>query len=445
MYVRIKLIYILAVLNLIKITKTMKNFSKTIAAIGMSLLTIGAVAQVALKAEEGANNHYAKTFAYKAPYHFIYHDMQKAPTTLTYFNLNYDSADAITNLVTTHYRYQGELINADYVYPADTVGKNYDCVNSVTVAFDSLFDPYQSIDTSYAAIAAKGEYLVVDTIVIPIVQINYSGINDTITISLNKVDGPTTTGYPSTTVIKDTVIIGQQLAMSSDNLISYIKWGVGKTLANPKFSVSLTYNGNKTDSCWFIYGFAGFTGSCTNGNSLLAAQTAWSDVDTNTAAAGNGPLVENTFVAYNEYFGSYGLLPTSAGGFIYYDCNGNGSYDPGTDGVAYYENAYIWALVHTAINTGINSVTESGLSVAQNYPNPFNKETQISYSLTKTSDVTFSVYDITGRVLLNNVYTNSTPGQHVINLSANSFSPGIYFYTFNVNGSTVTKKMVITE
>ncbi|HTB32174.1 MAG TPA: T9SS type A sorting domain-containing protein, partial [Bacteroidia bacterium] len=95
--------------------------------------------------------------------------------------------------------------------------------------------------------------------------------------------------------------------------------------------------------------------------------------------------------------------------------------------------------------TGINSINTSGLSVAQNYPNPFNKTTQITYTLTKSSDVTFSVYDMTGRVLVNNVYTNSTPGKHEINLNANTFSPGVYFYTFNVNGSTVTKKMVITE
>ena len=45
MYVHIKLMFNLAVLNLIKNTKTMKNFSKTIGAITMSLVTIGAMAQ----------------------------------------------------------------------------------------------------------------------------------------------------------------------------------------------------------------------------------------------------------------------------------------------------------------------------------------------------------------------------------------------------------------
>jgi hypothetical protein len=94
---------------------------------------------------------------------------------------------------------------------------------------------------------------------------------------------------------------------------------------------------------------------------------------------------------------------------------------------------------------GVKSINQSGLFVDQNYPNPFNKTTQISYTLTKSSDVTFSVYDMTGRVLINNVYTNSGAGDHTITLSANTFSPGVYFYTFNVNGNKVTKKMVITE
>jgi hypothetical protein len=337
-------------------------------------------------------------------------------------------------------------MNVHYSYPTDTVGDpgNFNVINTITVAFDSLFDPYFYTDTSYAGIAAKGESLVIDTIVVPIVQINHSGTNDTLDIAIYQVDPLPTLGYPSSTLIKDTLIIGQQLALSSDNYIFDLKWGVGLQLTNPRFSVTVTYSGPKTDSCWYLYGFAGFSGNCDGGGPYtLAAQTTWSPIDTDGTGHGVGKINENSFLVYNEY-ASYGALPDVTGAGIFYDCNGNGVYDAG-DGAPYEENVYIWALVHTAVATGINSITASGLSVHQNYPNPFNAETQINYSLTKASDVTFSVYDMTGRVLINNVYTNSTPGQHTINLSANSFSPGIYFYTFNVNGSTVTKKMVITE
>ena len=61
------------------------------------------------------------------------------------------------------------------------------------------------------------------------------------------------------------------------------------------------------------------------------------------------------------------------------------------------------------------------------------------------SNVAFSVYDMTGRELVHNNYTTVAPGNHVITIQANRFTPGIYFYSFNVNGTKVTRKMVITQ
>ncbi len=419
----------------------MKNISKLVACASLSVLSVAAVAQVHLPSPGGGKHFKAKTFTNKPSFHYVDRHIGRSPIALTYFNLNYDSADAITNTVTTHYDNQGELMNTHYVYPADTVGANYNVINYITVAFDSLFDPYQLMDTSYAAIAAKNEYLVVDTIVVPIAQINYSGINDTLEISLTTVSGSPNTGYPMATVIKDTLIIGQQLGTGTDAGINLIKWGVGTALSNPRFSVTVTYIGSKLDSCWFIYGFAGFNGSCDGGTFTLANPTTWSPVD----VSGSTPVDENSFLLYNEY-ASYGALPDITGAGLFYDCNGDGTYDAG-DGGPYEENVYIWSLVHTAVNStlNVNSIAASGFSVTQNYPNPFNKETQIAYSLSKSTDISFSVYDITGREIMANNYNTVSPGNHVINLNANSFSPGVYFYTFKVGGSTITKKMIITE
>jgi hypothetical protein len=135
------------------------------------------------------------------------------------------------------------------------------------------------------------------------------------------------------------------------------------------------------------------------------------------------------------------MLPnTTYGDFIGYSCS-----SPSTFSAGPFQDIALFAEVSFRNPTGVNEVATSGLSVGQNYPNPFNKETTISYSLTKSSDVTFTIYDMTGRILTNNNYGSVASGQHTINLSANSFSPGIYFYSFNVNGSVVTKKMVITE
>lgn len=125
---------------------------------------------------------------------------------------------------------------------------------------------------------------------------------------------------------------------------------------------------------------------------------------------------------------------------IFQVCAVNASGFPNTS-VVYGADTLI--LMNTCAS--IPSVSNTGISVEQNYPNPFNKETTITYSLANASNVTFTVYDVTGRIIASNNYGIISPGQHEINLSADTFSPGIYFYTFDINGSIVTKKMVITE
>jgi hypothetical protein len=149
-----------------------------------------------------------------------------------------------------------------------------------------------------------------------------------------------------------------------------------------------------------------------------------------------------TAMTWPTYENTYPGLCLNGGGYYYYDQVFSGCSD-----TAYFpeQDLGLLASIDYGTDLGVNNIAASGLSVGQNFPNPFNKETTISYSLTKSSDVTFTVYDITGRVITTNNYGSVAPGQYNINLSANTFSPGIYFYTFNVNGSVVTKKMVITE
>ncbi|HXB11891.1 MAG TPA: T9SS type A sorting domain-containing protein, partial [Bacteroidia bacterium] len=205
-----------------------------------------------------------------------------------------------------------------------------------------------------------------------------------------------------------------------------------------KFAVTLKYYGARADSCYFIYGFPNFVaGGCTFGSATLANPTSYNTIHAST------PFVANSFTLWTEY-SSYGTLPDKTGANVFYPCNGDANYVQGTDGDNFYQDINIFPLIDLDPN-GINEVNSPGFSVAQNYPNPFSVQTQINYNLTKSSDVVFSVYDMTGRELMNNSLSTVAPGQHVINISANKFSPGVYMYTFNVNGNIVTKRMVITQ
>ncbi len=179
-------------------------------------------------------------------------------------------------------------------------------------------------------------------------------------------------------------------------------------------------------------------GACTFGSgATLANPTSYNPIHA------TNPFVANSFTKWTQY-ASYGTLPDNTGANIFYPCNGDANYVQGTDGDNFYQDINIFALVDLD-PSGINEVNSPGFSVAQNYPNPFNVQTQINYNLTKSSDVVFSVYDMTGRELMNNSLSTVAPGQHTINISANQFTPGVYMYTFNVNGNVVTKRMVITQ
>jgi hypothetical protein len=55
------------------------------------------------------------------------------------------------------------------------------------------------------------------------------------------------------------------------------------------------------------------------------------------------------------------------------------------------------------------------------------------------------VYDVTGQLVESVDQGTQVAGQHSVNLNTTGYAPGVYFYTLNVDGVKVTKKMVIGE
>ena len=84
-------------------------------------------------------------------------------------------------------------------------------------------------------------------------------------------------------------------------------------------------------------------------------------------------------------------------------------------------------------------------SLAQNYPNPFNPVTSISYSLNEDGFTTLKVYNISGEEVAVLVEGKQTAGNHVAEFNATDLSSGVYFYTLEMNGFTISKKMVLMK
>lgn len=84
----------------------------------------------------------------------------------------------------------------------------------------------------------------------------------------------------------------------------------------------------------------------------------------------------------------------------------------------------------------------------QNYPNPFNPSTTINFDLPEDSFVTLTIYDITGKVILQPISNSLLKrGFHdyILNTKDKDLSSGIYFYKLIAGSYVDEKKMVLIK
>ena len=94
---------------------------------------------------------------------------------------------------------------------------------------------------------------------------------------------------------------------------------------------------------------------------------------------------------------------------------------------------------------GINEISDN-FSLGQNTPNPFTNQTKINYQLkTSAKSVSLEIYDVAGVKMFEKIQSNLSSGSYSVDVNDTKFSSGIYFYSLIVDGSKVTKKMVVTK
>ena len=86
----------------------------------------------------------------------------------------------------------------------------------------------------------------------------------------------------------------------------------------------------------------------------------------------------------------------------------------------------------------------------QNYPNPFNPSTMISFSLPSEGHVMVNIYDITGRLVSTLVDENLSSGYHQVSWDGrdifnSNVSAGLYIYSLQAEGVSLTRKMVLMK
>jgi hypothetical protein len=90
------------------------------------------------------------------------------------------------------------------------------------------------------------------------------------------------------------------------------------------------------------------------------------------------------------------------------------------------------------------------LRLGQNVPNPFNPTTEISFNLERAGMVSLRVYDTSGRLARNLVEGVRLAGEQEVvwdgtDDRGDSLPSGMYFYTLQAGGKTITRKMVLLK
>ncbi|HPG39936.1 MAG TPA: FG-GAP-like repeat-containing protein [bacterium] len=82
-------------------------------------------------------------------------------------------------------------------------------------------------------------------------------------------------------------------------------------------------------------------------------------------------------------------------------------------------------------------------ALLQNYPNPFNPETVINYSLANREWVNLSVYDLTGRQVLQLVNREQQEGVYSVVFDGKSLPSSVYYYKLVTRSFQQTRKMLL--
>ncbi|GEM_PF-2788495 len=81
----------------------------------------------------------------------------------------------------------------------------------------------------------------------------------------------------------------------------------------------------------------------------------------------------------------------------------------------------------------------------QNYPNPFRLKTTITFNVPQSTTTRLTIHDVFGRLVSTLIDEHMSAGEHSIRFQARGLAPGVYFYTLQAEGFSVTRKLLLTR
>jgi hypothetical protein len=93
----------------------------------------------------------------------------------------------------------------------------------------------------------------------------------------------------------------------------------------------------------------------------------------------------------------------------------------------------------------VEVLAPSEFALAQNYPNPFNPTTKINYSVPFDSEVTISIYSVTGELVKELVNDFVAAGSYSVDFNGSDLASGMYIYRMVAGDFVQTQKMMLMK
>lgn len=162
-----------------------------------------------------------------------------------------------------------------------------------------------------------------------------------------------------------------------------------------------------------------------------------SDFYVNVTLPSNGDTVAiaSTMVGCNIPDSIAGMHLTLVGWYNYMEL---------IDGAAPSDSALEVFIIPVLNNTtGTNEIaSNNGLTLKGAFPNPATEVTHIMYNISEESEVSVSVFDLSGKIIYASS-ENKSAGNHELKLSLKNIPAGNYYYTIKTNSAKLTSKFSV--
>ena len=174
------------------------------------------------------------------------------------------------------------------------------------------------------------------------------------------------------------------------------------------------------------------TGEDEDGNCFIFGYTVGTAIP-----SGSGPIFELTIQRKNTFGGQLGVF--------FGDVTAR---DENTSEVTVSGSGY--AMLSVALELTDTFIIPDRYKLYQNYPNPFNPKTVIQYDIPELSQVSLTIYDLSGREINQLVNEAQSPGLKTMvwdgkDFMGNKMSAGVYIYQLKSDNYVESKKMIFVK